>query len=71
MSGLEGVELLVYDKKAGRSGRRQLAETLSNREFDVLLNMHASWRANQVSRVIRAKRRIGFDRARARDFQWL
>ena len=71
MSGLDGIELLVYDKKTGRSGRRQLAAEVANREFDVLLNMHASWRANQVSRVIRAKRRIGFDRARARDFQWL
>ncbi|MEN7342776.1 MAG: glycosyltransferase family 9 protein [Pseudomonadota bacterium] len=71
MSGLDGVELLVYDKTEGRGGRKALSTALGDREFDVLLNMHASWRANLVSRVIRAKRRIGFDRSRARDSQWL
>jgi heptosyltransferase I len=33
--------------------------------------MHASMRANLVSRVVRADRRLGFDRIRARDYQWL
>ncbi|MFK8052287.1 MAG: glycosyltransferase family 9 protein [Woeseiaceae bacterium] len=71
MSGLDGVELIVYDKKSGRAGRRELAQALHQREFDVLLNMHASWRANRISRLIRTRQRIGFDKARARDFQWL
>ncbi len=71
MRGIDGVELVVYDKQAGRAGQRELTEALANRQFDTLLNMHASWRANRVSRLIRAQRKIGFDRARARDFQWL
>lgn len=71
MRSLDGIELVVYDKKGGRSSRREVAKQLEGREFDVLLNMHASWRANRVSRLIRAKRKIGFDRGRARDFQWL
>ena len=33
--------------------------------------MHASTRANLVSTLVRAPFRIGFDRARARDQQWL
>ena len=33
--------------------------------------MHASMRANLVSSVVRADTRLGFDRARARDYQWL
>ena len=33
--------------------------------------MHASTRANIVSTLVRAPLRIGFDRARARDQQWL
>lgn len=71
MQGIEGVELIVFDKRAGRAGQRELAGALAGRQFDTLLNMHASWRANLVSRLIRAQRKIGFDRARARDLQWL
>ncbi|MEO0574449.1 MAG: glycosyltransferase family 9 protein [Pseudomonadota bacterium] len=71
MQGLDGVELVVYDKHADRQTRRAFAATLRERRFDVLLNMHASWRANRVSRWIRAPRKIGFDKARARDMQWL
>jgi heptosyltransferase I len=33
--------------------------------------MHASMRANMISTAVNANRRIGFDRARARDYQWL
>jgi heptosyltransferase I len=33
--------------------------------------MHASMRANLVSCAVRANVRLGFDRARARDYQWL
>ncbi|MEL6367803.1 MAG: ADP-heptose--LPS heptosyltransferase I, partial [Pseudomonadota bacterium] len=57
MQGLEGVELVVVDKQADRTARTHLAHTLRSREFDVLLNMHASWRANLISRLIRAPRK--------------
>ncbi|MEM8547137.1 MAG: glycosyltransferase family 9 protein [Pseudomonadota bacterium] len=70
LQGLEGVELLVYDKH-NRAAQAEFGAALRRREFDVLLNLHASWRANRVSRWIRAPRKIGFDRARARDAQWL
>ncbi|MEM6819757.1 MAG: glycosyltransferase family 9 protein [Pseudomonadota bacterium] len=71
MQGLDGVELVVVDKRANRAARKRLADSLRAREFDVLLNMHASWRANRISRLIRAPRKVGFDRGRARDAQWL
>ncbi|MEM7611458.1 MAG: glycosyltransferase family 9 protein [Pseudomonadota bacterium] len=71
MRGLEGVELIEFDKRQGRKAHRDLASKLDGRQFDVLLNLHASWRANLVSRLIRAQRKIGFDKSRARDLQWL
>ena len=43
---------------------------MAARQYPVLLHMNASLRANLVSAVIPAQRRIGFDRKRARDFQW-
>lgn len=66
---MPGVDFYVMDKKAGRGGLKALQQELAGARFDVLLHMHASWRANRASRLIRAHRRIGFDAMRTRDFQ--
>lgn len=71
MSGIEGVELVALDKSAGAAGYPDLRRRLGGRRFDLLLMMHASLRANLASLMIRARVRLGFDRARARDFQRL
>jgi heptosyltransferase I len=70
LAGLDGVELEVLDKSEGFGGYRDLRRRLAGRRFPVLLHMHASMRANAASRMVDAELRIGFDRARARDFQW-
>ncbi len=67
MDGLEGVELIAFDKKAGLAGVRDLSNALHNRRFDVLLQMQLALRANLISAVISAKRRIGYDRQRAKE----
>lgn len=66
---LPGVDFYVMDKKAGRAGLKALKRQLRGVQFDALLHMHASWRANRVSRLIQAERRIGFNAMRSRDFQ--
>ncbi|HLQ85556.1 MAG TPA: glycosyltransferase family 9 protein [Salinisphaeraceae bacterium] len=66
---LPGVDFYVMDKRAGRAGLKALRRQLRGARFDVLLHMHASWRANRVSRLIRAPRRLGFDALRTRDGQ--
>jgi heptosyltransferase I len=71
MSGIDGVELVVLDKAAGPGGFLEVRRRLAGRRFDLLLMMHASMRANLVSLMIGADVRLGFDRARARDYQWL
>lgn len=71
VADLPGVECLVYDKKGGRSAIRELKRQLSGQRFDALLDMHATWRANRISRLVKADRRIGFDARRARDGQRL
>jgi len=71
MQGLEGVEFAVLDKAQGVGGYLALRRHLEGRRFPVLLHMHASMRANTASRMVDAELRVGFDRARARDFQWL
>lgn len=69
--GLPGVELVVFDKKAGLSAYRKLRKQLAGRTFDVLLLMQLALRANLVSLCISAKRRIGYDRARSKELHSL
>jgi heptosyltransferase I len=71
VQGLPGVELLVCDKSQGLRGMARLRTALKARRFDVLLHMQISLRASLVSLMIRSPRRIGFDRARAGEAQWL
>ena len=71
MGGIPGVEFITFDKSAGRRAYRDIAGQLKERHFDVALCMHASMRANLIFRLIPSPHKIGFDRARARDFQWL
>ena len=72
LAGLEGVEFVVLDKGARAARLRGRApRARRGSKFDALLHMHASTRANIVSTLVRAPLRIGFDRARARDQQWL
>jgi len=71
MEGVENVRLISFDKSAGISEYFRLRKLLKDEQFDILLMIHASARANMVCQMIRAKRRIGYDRKRARDFQWL
>ncbi len=71
MAGVEDVELLVFDKSRGRQAYDDVQQQFAGRRFDVALCMHASMRINLLCRSIPADVRLGFDRARARDFQWL
>lgn len=67
LEGLEGVEFVVFDKKAGLAGWRDLRRRLAGRRFDVLLNLQLALRAGLASTAIAATRRIGYDRARSKE----
>jgi heptosyltransferase I len=68
---IPGVELIEYDKRTDVASLLALRRQLRGRRFDVLLDLQLSMRASAVSLCIPAQRRIGFDRARARELQWL
>ena len=68
---LPGVDVLAFDKRGGRPAIRALKQQLKGQRFDAFLNMHASWRANRISRLVKSDRRIGFDARRTRDCQRL
>ena len=68
---LPDIEFIAYDKRSGLKGYRQLRQQLQQRRFDVLMHMQLSIRASLVAMLIKARIRLGFDRARARELQWL
>ncbi|WP_255505348.1 glycosyltransferase family 9 protein [Alkalisalibacterium limincola] len=67
LAGLEDVRFVVYDKRSGLSGMRALWRELRKEPFDVLLQMQLAARANLLAAGIRARRRIGYDRARSKE----
>lgn len=71
LKNIEDIEFITLDKSRGVAGYLDLRRQLNGRQFPILLHMHASMRANIVSLMIRAEVRLGFDKSRARDNQWL
>src|SRR5687767_14654141 len=68
---IPGVEFIVVDKKAGLGAFGALRSALRGRRFDVLLQCQVALRANLLSALVRARRRIGYDRARSKDLHGL
>ena len=71
LEGLPGVEFVVYDKRSGLAGMAALRRSLRGRRFDALLQLQVAARANLLSALIPASRRIGYDRSRSKDLHGL
>ena len=71
LNGLPGVELVVYDKKAGRAGMKAVWEQLRGQRFDALVHMQLAFRASLLSAGIKARYKVGFNFRRAKEGQWL
>ncbi len=71
LANLKGIEFVIFDKKAGLKGYRDLYHQLKGRKFDLLLHMQVALRASLATLCIRAKEKWGFDRSRAKEGQWI
>jgi len=71
LGDIPGIEFVVFDKSLGWRGYNTIREQLAGRYFDALLHMQMSLRSSLINRLVRTHIRIGFDRARAKDLQWL
>lgn len=67
VEGLDGVEFIVIDKPNHLRDYWAFRALMRARQFDVLLAAQASLRANLLYPFIKAKRKIGYDAARAKD----
>jgi heptosyltransferase I len=68
---LPEIEFIIFDKAATLREWWRLRRVLRERRFDLLLDMQLSFRASMLSRLINAPIKLGFDRQRARELQWL
>ncbi|GGB57881.1 glycosyltransferase family 9 protein [Shewanella inventionis] len=68
---LPGIEFVIFDKSKGWRSYTQLRSDLKSQRFDVLLHMQVALRATMASLMIKADVRVGFDKARAKEGQWL
>ena len=72
MSLIPEVELITVDKGAGLSAYSRLREEMKRRgAFDLLIHLQLSIRASAAAALIPAPIKLGFDKPRARELQWL
>jgi heptosyltransferase I len=64
-------EILIFDRTKGIAAFSDIRRALAAREFDVVINLQVYFKAGVVTSFTRAPVKLGFDRSRARDFNWL
>ena len=71
LEGLPGVRFEIFQKPRSLSDYRNFYRSFRGRQFDVVLAMQANLRINLLYPALHAPVKIGFDRIRAREGQWL
>jgi heptosyltransferase I len=64
-------EIVEFDRARGWRGYAAVRSALASRPFDVVLALQVYFKAGLVTSFTRAPVKLGFDRARARDLNWL
>jgi heptosyltransferase I len=64
-------EFILFDRKRGWRAFRDVRRALRGRRFDLVIALQVYLKAGLITRMIHAPRKLGFDRARARDLNWL
>ena len=64
-------DIILFDRAKGWSAFGDIRRALATRQFDLVINLQVYFKAGIVTRFTHAPVKLGFDRARARDFNWL
>ena len=64
-------EIILFDRTKGTAAFLEISRALRRRRFDLLVDLQVYFKAGLITAMSGAKRRLGFDRARARDANWL
>jgi len=64
-------EFVVFDRKKGWRAYADVRRAVRGRRFDLVIALQVYLKAGLVTALLDSPRKLGFDRARARDFNWL
>jgi heptosyltransferase I len=64
-------EIILFDRSRGMRAFTDIRTTLAQRTFDLVINLQVYFKAGIVTAFTHAPMKLGFDRARARDMNWL
>jgi heptosyltransferase I len=64
-------DIIVFDRARGLAAFGDVASHLAKRRFDLVINLQVYFKAGIVTVLTHAPIKLGFDRARARDLNWL
>ncbi|MDQ6771285.1 MAG: glycosyltransferase family 9 protein, partial [Gemmatimonadota bacterium] len=64
-------EIIIFDRARGWRAFAEVRSELAHRSFDLVINLQVYFKAGIVTAFARAPVKLGFDRSRARDFNWL
>jgi heptosyltransferase I len=64
-------EIVLFDRSAGMKGFLDIRRELSGKRFDLVINLQVYFKAGIITSFTDAPVKLGFDHARARDFNWL
>jgi heptosyltransferase I len=64
-------EIVIFDRARGWRAFADVRSELAKHRFDLVINLQVYFKAGIVTAFTRAPIKLGFDRARARDFNWL
>lgn len=64
-------EIVLFERGRGLAGFLELRQTLRAQAFDLVINLQVYLKAGIITGFTRAPVKLGFDRARARDANWL
>jgi heptosyltransferase I len=64
-------EIILFERRKGLRAFADIRRALRDRTFDVVLSLQVYFKAGLITGFTRAPVKLGFDRARARDLNWL
>ena len=64
-------DFILFDRKRGWRAFRDVRRALRGREFDLVIALQVYLKAGLITSIAKADIKLGFDRRRARDMNWL
>ena len=64
-------EIIIFDRAKGVAAFSEVVSRLRENTYDLLIDLQVYFKAGVITALSGVRRRLGFDRARARDANWL